>query len=158
MKHFFLIAPVALLLGCSSHNTTVTIPVASVPVQETGTVALRPQASAFRMSGDYADKVAVTFDGNGRLVYFPAPSDISAASRPVDLGNGWWLNRQGISANSVFTRWTFDEYKALKKTPSAREIKEAIIPGAYVTDMETLPVPASEAASRLEEIKALLNK
>lgn len=158
MKNFFLIAPVALLLGCSSHNNTITIPVASVPVQQTGMVAVRPQATAFRMSGDYADKVAVTYDSNGRLVYYPAPTDISKASRPIDLGNGWWLNRQGLSANSVFTRWTFDEYKALKKAPTAEEIKEALIPGACVTDMQTLPVPASEATSRLKEIKSLLNK
>ena len=99
------------------------------------------------MNGDYAANVAVTLNDDGSLAYYPAPSDITPDSAPFDLGNGWWLNRQGLSANSVFTKWTFDEYAALKTPPSREDIIEAIIPGARVTEMVQLPVKLSEALS-----------
>lgn len=104
-----------------------------------------PKASAFRMSGDYADKVGVTLNPDGTLAYFPAPTDITSQTPPVALGDGWWLNRQGISANSVFTKWTFDEYSSLEAVPSPEEIIAAVIPGAVVTEIVTLPLDIHEA-------------
>ena len=91
--------------------------------------------------------VAVTLNADGSLAYFPAPSDLTSASAPVEIGDGWWLNRQGLGPGSVFTKWTFDEYRALKSVPSAAEIKAAVIPGASVTEFKVLPVTASEAMS-----------
>ena len=109
-------------------------------------VGMLLNASVFKMNGDYADNVAVTMGVDGRLVYFPSPSDISASSKPVPVGEGWYLNRQGLGPGSVFTKWTFEEYKALESVPSPAEIIAAIIPGARVTEFETLPVTVSEAA------------
>jgi len=117
-----------------------------------------PKATAFRMSGDYADNVAVTTDQQGNVTYYPAPSDISESSRPVDLGDGWWLNRQGIGENSVFTKYTFNEYMRLKNVPSASELKAAVIPEAKVVEMVKLPYNINEAASHINEIKDYLNK
>ncbi|MDE7465098.1 MAG: hypothetical protein K2M59_01540 [Muribaculaceae bacterium] len=116
------------------------------------------KATAFKMSGPYADNVAVTLNADGTFAYYPAPSDISENSKPIDLGNGWYLNRQGITSNSVFTRYTFGEYAALKNAPSRDELKAAIIPGAKVTEWEQLPYTPSEALSHIPEIKALLAK
>lgn len=135
--------------GCSAHRQQ-TAAVEEAPLEIKvreigGGEAMMPRATAFRMSGDYADHVAVTLNPDGSLLYYPAPSDITANSAPYDLGDGWWLNRQGISANSVFTKWTFAEYAALKTVPTQQEIKDAIIPGARVTRMEQLPVSVSEA-------------
>lgn len=137
-----------LACGCT-HKTSADAP-APAPQQihlSGGTLSTLPKATAFQMSGDYADNVAVTLNADGSLLYFPAPSDITANSAPYPLGDGWFLNRQGLSANSVFTKWTFDEYRALGKAPSPQEIKEAIIPGARVTDMKLLPVSISDAIS-----------
>lgn len=106
---------------------------------------IMPKATVFRMSGDYADNVAVTFAPDGTLTYFPAPSDISPDCASLSLGDGWYLNRQGFGPNSVFTRWTFDEYSKLPSVPSPEEIKEALIPGARVTQMQRLNVSISDA-------------
>ena len=125
-----------------------------VKVYDSQPLAMVLKASAFRMSGDYADHVAVTFDGAGNLVYYPAPTDLTSSSVPVEIGNGWWLNRQGLGPNSVFTKWTFAEYRALKAVPSVEEIKNAVIPGACVTEFEKLPVSASSANN--EDPKSLL--
>lgn len=115
-----------------------------------------PKATAFRMSGDYADHVAITLSPDGQLQYFPDPSDITANSRPIDLGNGWWLNTQGISASSVFTTYTFEEYAKLKGVPSPEKLKAAVIPGARVTEMQQLPFSVSEARQNLDSIKSYL--
>ena len=134
----------------SAQENVQAIPIASKPL---GMVL---KASAFRMSGDYADKVALTIAAQGNITYFPAPSDLSAESAPLSLGDGWWLNRQGISANSVFTKYTFAEYMSLPSSPSPQELKQAVIPGAKVTEMIRLPFPASEASQKMTEIKEYL--
>lgn len=117
-----------------------------------------PKATAFKMSGDYAGNVAITVDSQGNLTYFPAPSDISTASEPVALADGWWLNRQGIGINSVFTKYTFAEYAALPSVPTIAELKEAIIPGARVTEVIQLPYNLNEAADNIPSINEFLQK
>lgn len=108
-------------------------------IQLTGrNTSMMPKATVFRMSGDYADHVAVTLNPNGSLAYFPAPTDLTANSKPYDLGDGWYLNRQGLGTNSVFTKWTFEEYRSLPSVPSQQEILNAIIPGAKVIAMSKL--------------------
>lgn len=158
MKKVFLssamaVAAAALTLGCSSQKNDSIRDNSVLPES----VEMKPnvlgseprgvvlKATAFKMSGDYAGHVAVTLDQCGDLVYFPAPTDLSDASAPVEIGNGWWLNRQGLGPNSVFTKWTFSEYRAMKSVPSPAEIKAAIIPGASVTEFRQLPISASEA-------------
>ncbi len=121
-----------------------------------GPVSLLPKATAFRMSGDYANNVAITLDSQGNLTYFPAPSDISPASAPVALAEGWWLNRQGIGINSVFTKYTFDEYAALPTVPTVAELKAAIIPGARVTEVVQLPFTIGEAADNIPAINEFI--
>ena len=120
--------------------------------------AMMPNATVFKMSGDYADKVGVTLNSDGTLAYYPAPADISALSAPYRLDDGWWLNRQGISSKSVFTKWTFEEYANLPATPTQQEIIDAIIPGARVTEMVTLPIPANEALSHPSDCNKYLKK
>ena len=112
-----------------------------------------PNATAFRMSGDFAGNVAITLSPEGEVIYFPAPSDITADSEPIDLGNGWWLNRQGIGQNSVFTKYTFAEYAALPEAPSIEQLKFAIIPGAKVTQFVELPMNINQAPLQLDEVK-----
>ncbi len=121
-------------------------------------VSTIPAATAFRMSGDYADHVAISLDDQGNITYFPAPTDISPDSAPLALTDGWWLNRQGIGANSVFTKYTFSEYAALPQVPTVAQLKEAIIPDARVTEMITLPYSINEAGSHVSEINDFLLK
>lgn len=162
-----MVLPVALGAGgCAKKNQQAQQPevvVAEAVPANRGLMNSKPmgqvlKTTVFRMSGDYADKVAVTFDGAGKLIYFPAPTDITAASAPVKLDNGWWLNRQGISSGSVFTKYTFEEYSKLEKVPTQAELKAAVIPGAKVIEFRTLPIPASEAMERLDEINTLLQR
>lgn len=167
MKITYLLAALAITPGvvaCSAQKKTSD----ETAQPETGSVVIGmsrnsrpigvlPKATAFQMNGDYADNVAINLNPDGSLAYFPAPTDITEASRPVDLGNGWWLNRQGISGRSVFTRYTFEEYAKLKNVPSVEELKKAIIPGSAVTAFQELPISAGEAMQNLDSIRSYVS-
>lgn len=153
MKTFGFILSLLILLpavvSCNKKETTrEEQPIVLSPVIREGKPAqAMPKATIFTMTGEYADKVGVTLNPDGSLRYYPAPSDITENSAPCPLKDGWYLNRQGLSANSVFTKWTFEEYAALPATPSREEIIDAIIPGARVAEMVEIPVSISQAMS-----------
>lgn len=136
--------------GADNNNEITAMPVNG------GGESFIPKATVFKMSGPYADHVAVTLDNNGELAYYPAPSDITANSAPVYLGDGWWLNRQGLGANSVFTTWTMAEYAKLPSTPSPVEIKAHIIPDARVTEFRKTSVAITDAMQNIARIKSEL--
>lgn len=136
--------------GADNNNEITAMPVNG------GGESFIPKATVFKMSGPYADHVAVTLDNNGELAYYPAPSDITANSVPVYLGDGWWLNRQGLGANSVFTTWTMAEYAKLSSTPSPAEIKAHIIPDARVTEFRKTSVAITDAMQNIARIKSEL--
>lgn len=104
-----------------------------------------PKTLLYRTSGNYNDRVPVQLGADGQLISFPAPTDIPADAQPIQLAYGWLLSRVGVSANSVFTRWTFEEYRALSQTPSPEEILKAVIPGAKVTMTMEAPMTHNEA-------------
>ncbi|MCM1070978.1 MAG: hypothetical protein NC210_08180 [[Clostridium] fimetarium] len=128
----------------------------SAPNERGSAPALIPKAVAYRMSGPYAANVPVTVNAAGEIVSYPAPSDLAPDSEPIDLGGGWWLDRRGVSDNSVFTRYTYAEYRALKTAPTIAELREAIIPGARVSDTFRLPMTTSEAVADPDAAKAVL--
>lgn len=115
-----------------------------------------PKAVAYRMTGDYANNVPITLTATGRIANYPAPSDITPSQKPVDLGNGWWLDRRGISDASVFTRYTYEEYSRLPQAPSPAELRKAIIPGARVVNATRLPMTLQDALSNPAAAKAAL--
>lgn len=170
-KTIFLSIPVLLMSACThkhvytvSEGKSETTPVKTESIRktlpyltgETGVVGVMPNATAFRMSGDYNNNVAVTLAPNGDLLYFPAPTDITADSEPISLGDGWWLNCQGFGANTAFTKYTFAEYAALTQTPSIEQIKLSIIPGAKVTEFVELPIKLNDAIQNPKAAAALL--
>lgn len=106
-----------------------------------------PKAVAFKMSGDYAEHVPMSLNPDGTLASYPAPTDITANSAPIELSGGWWLDRCGVSSSTVFSRYTLAEYAALESAPSPAEMVESIIPGARVTVVERLSMTPSEAVA-----------
>lgn len=119
--------------------------------------ALR-HAVIFKMSGDYADNVPVALSPNGQLLSYPAPSDLSEGSLPVRLCDGWWLDRTGVSTATVFTRWSYSEYMALPQAPTPAELLESVIPGARVTEVETIDMPVRAAAADTAAVNAIIRE
>lgn len=126
----------------SSMSATIDAPVSMVGPN----VQAMPSAIVYRTSADYADKVPVTLSPDGgKVVNYPAPTDLSANSTPILLGDGYLLDRRGIGRYTVFTTYTYDEYRRLKQAPTPDELLAAVIPGSGVTEIISLPVTASQA-------------
>ena len=174
-KLIYLIPLLTMVISCSHKTTAVSdsnvvagypgatsqVESSSQPEEKIESVRMKPRgfvpkATAFRMNGDFSDNVAITLDSEGNLIYFPAPTDITADSKPLELVDGWWLNRQGIGQNSVFTTYTFAEYSELPAAPSPEQLKKAVIPGSRVTQIYELPYPVGEAYDHISEINTLL--
>lgn len=121
-----------------------------------GPLSALPKACAYRMNGDYADRVPVTTGPDGSIASYPAVSDIHPGARPVALAGGWWLDRRGISSRSMFTRYTYSEYAALKQTPTPQQLKEAILPGARVVETVQLPFTLQQALADTAAVNSWL--
>lgn len=150
---------IAIIMAACSHKTSEnskTSLTASLPETSSKPRNVMPDATAFRMSGDFQNNVAISLSPDGEIIYYPAPSDITADSAPINLGEGWWLNQQGIGPNSVFTSYTFAEYAALPEAPSIQQLKLSIIPGAKVTEFIELPMKFNEASGNIDAVKKYL--
>lgn len=102
--------------------------------------AALPNVRIYRTSIDVDKYVPVTVNPvDGRIMAYPAPTDITGASMPVVLKDGWLLDRRGISPDTRFVRYTYSEYHDLSEAPSVAQLSEAIIPDARVTEIVELP-------------------
>lgn len=111
-----------------------------------------PKLHIYRTNGDYINNVPIMLSADGKsVVSFPAPSDISMQSLPLELSDGWLIDRRGVGGNSVFTRYTYEEYMNLSQTPSVAQLIEAVIPGSGVTEIVELPFNQSEAFGNSRE-------
>lgn len=144
-----LIAAIA-LAGCHSQKDTMQSNAASPAPSVAPAVQPQralPRAIVYRTSQPSADLVPVAMNSDGKtLASYPAVTDVSAAtSTPIQLGDGWMLDRRGIGPDAAFTGYTYADYAALKTTPSPAELIESIRPAIRVTDMYSLPITANEA-------------
>lgn len=114
-----------------------------------GTATALPKAIIYRTQHDYSNNVSVTMNtARTEIVSYPAPSDLRRGdgyATPLPLANGYWLDRRGVNANSVFLDYTFQEYASLEVTPTVAELKEHIIDRQPFTAMYALPLTASTA-------------
>lgn len=104
-----------------------------------------PDAILYKTAGDYRDNVPVRLNPDGTLQSYPAPTDIPADPRPLELKDGWLLSPLGISGNTVFTTYTYEEYRKLAATPTPGQLLKAVIPGSRVTVTTRIPMTTAEA-------------
>lgn len=146
------------LAGCGSHtaaDSTAYRPADEGPVAvAVGRKAARtpaaamPRATVYRTNGDFNRNVPVTLTADGKsIASYPAPTDLSDASLPIPLTDGWLLDRRGVGPRTAFTTFTYEQYMALPAPPSPEELMKALIPGARVTEAVALPMTPSAAAA-----------
>ncbi len=116
-----------------------------------------PKAVIYKTSGEYNNNVPVTLSDDGKqIVSYPAPTDLTDESTPVTLIDGWLLDRRGVSKNSVFTDYTYEQYRALEQAPSPQELLEHVIKGARVTAIIQMPMTTAEAVSDTAAVDSLI--
>ncbi len=135
-----------MMVGCSHRTTTDVVTVPTIKntarkepaerrkLDSQPVMALRPMM-VYKMSGDYADLVPVTLDSKGKIVSYPDPVDITEGCRPVALGDGWYLDRRGVSASSAFTDYTYAQYHALEQVPPMDTLQSHIVVRNAIVDI-----------------------
>lgn len=150
-----------LMMDCSSDRQQVAVvsdgatqPVSAVGFGPRSSMAM-PKAVIYRTNGDYNDNVPVTVnEQRTALMSFPAPSDITSHSMPVELGDGWLFDRRGgAGVNTVFLSYTYEQYAALKSTPSSSQLFAKVIPGSAVIQCVVTPVSFNDALADPEILK-----
>lgn len=159
MKHILPVLAAAAIAAssCASKKAQETPPVVAAPQGPAinGSVAALPRAAVYTMTGNYSRNIPVQLDRDGNIISFPAPSDVEG-QQPIALANGWWLDCRGVSANSVFTTYTYDEYAKLGSTPALAQIKASIIPGARVKEIRVLSMTPEQAKADTAAINAII--
>lgn len=124
-----------------------------------GHSSMIPKAVVYRTNGPFSDNVPIVMSASRKeIVSFPAPSDIHSDVAPVELAEGYLLDRHGIGINSVFTRYTYDEYSELPAAPSLNRLRQMVIPGAIVTDLVRLPFPLATALADTARVNRLIRQ
>lgn len=155
-------AATAFMFSCSSKEKVAAGERVDAPISvhaQTGattSVSAIPKARIYKTSVDCSGFVPVQIDANGKLISFPAPTDITDQSVPLPLAGGYLLDRRGISMNSRFTTWTWREYRALPIAPLADMIKSNLLEGAYVTEVVVLPMTLDEALADTAAVNQLI--
>lgn len=132
--------------------TTVTTTEMPIPGKmlggDTTTVKALPQAIIYKTNGNFNNCVPITLSANRKeIVSYPAPSDINSSALPIQLTEGFLLDRRGVGENTAFTRYTYSEYSTLAQAPSLKTLKESIIEGAEITEIIRLPMTTQEAVA-----------
>ena len=90
-----------------------------------------PEVLIYKTRADYRQYVPVILSPDKKaLISYPAPGDVfymGDLAYPVQLENGFLLDRRGISKDCAFLKWTYYEYSRLKVTPSQEEIMKMIL-------------------------------
>lgn len=135
--------------ACSQRTTDGDNRIVKAETILTGSSHARPSAIVYRTSRDYSRNVAVTLDvTRTRITSYPAPTDVrNGSAMPLNLGNGYLLDRRGIGPATAFLDITYDEYATLTKTPSPDSLINHVIDSAPFTDMYILPITAAQAVA-----------
>ena len=116
-----------------------------------GTAAALAPMIIYKTTGNYDNLVPVTMDETKtRITSYPAPGDLyyrGVLAMPQSLMEGYLLDRRGISANTVFTDYTYQEYAAMDKTPSIEELMSHIKYKDPFVELYRLKSPSSREIS-----------
>lgn len=147
--------PAGLLLSasCSRQSASAALPSADADA----TAAYLPKAVIYRTTGDCPELVPVSVDASGNaLISYPAPSDLSQASTPLQLADGWWLDRRGISPATRFTTYTYAQYSAMAEAPDPAEIMRHLDADCRIAEIRELPMDISAASADTAAVNRLI--
>lgn len=85
----------------------------------------------YKTKADYSNNIPITLnDKKDKIVSYPSIKDVIINGQPAlpdKLVNGFLLDNIGVSPNTVYTSYTFDEYAQLIEIPAIEELKKRII-------------------------------
>lgn len=129
---FSILAGTAILFSCSSSKK-------SGMHKNDGNMGISsPPAVIYKTRKDYSHNVPVTLSEDGsRVVSYPAQSDIRKGNTftyPTELSDGFLLDNRGISPNTAFLRFTYDDYYNMDNVPTAERMMNYILDKDPITE------------------------
>jgi len=101
--------------------------------------ATGPSVFIYKTRADYRQHVPVILSTDKKsLVSYPAPGDVffnGDLAYPLQLVDGYLLDRRGISKDCAFLKWTYFEYSRLASTPAPEEIMKLILDDYPLTEL-----------------------
>ena len=95
-----------------------------------------PPTIIYKTKKNYDKNVAIFLsDDKTKITGFPATTDVSAKNYPTVLKKGYLLDNRGIGKNVAFISMTYEEYAALRRTPSTAELENMIIDKDPIKEM-----------------------
>lgn len=142
----------------SSAQTAICNPVTDrAMVEKTPLGGMLALVIIYKTVGDYDNLVPVNLDSSGmHIASYPAPSDLKRGDKlltPVALDGGYLFDRRGISANTAFTDYTYEEYAGMDETPSVEELMEHV---KYVNPFSEMYVVKGLHNPSVEQLNAII--
>lgn len=126
------------VIACSSKNE-----VGQSDTNYASTVQKLPQTIIYKTKQDYSQFVPVQMDKERtKIVGYPSPQDLEKSGElqtPIILNKGFFLDRRGINANTVFIKVTYAEYAKMQKAPAISDMMEQIVDKYPFVEMYTCP-------------------
>lgn len=98
-----------------------------------------PRAIIYKTKADYFNYVPVTLtDDKSAITSFPGIKDIyykGELAYPTKLNNDFLLDNRGIDNNVAFLKYTYEQYAALKETPTSEDLFNNILEDDPITEM-----------------------
>ena len=90
-----------------------------------------PHAIIYKTKKDYYNLVPIIMsDDKTEIISYPGIKDIYYKGKlalPTRLDKGFLLDNRGINKNVAFTKYTYQQYAELSKTPKIEELSKNII-------------------------------
>lgn len=153
MKHFT-IALILIIVASSCNclkNKINDKPNQSYAVQRT---------TVYKTIGDFAHLVPITMNKNRtEIISYPAPSDLiinGKLTTPTQLKKGYLLDNRGVNINTVFLKFTYEDYSKMDKAPSLEELMKNIAERHPFTELINCG-PRSQFKDEIKEINRLID-
>ena len=118
MKFFHLLFIVCAILFIISCNCTKNNIAEFKPIEN----RMLQQVVVYKTTKDYSDFIPVQLNDEGtKIISYPAPEDVftdGKLAKPIALKKGYWLDKRGITKNTVFVNFTYEAYSKLTEAPS----------------------------------------
>ncbi|MCQ2279798.1 MAG: hypothetical protein MJZ49_03220 [Bacteroidales bacterium] len=141
MKKIFILSILAIgLMGCHSQKkvaeTQTAAPEPKQEVQKPAAVGVpSPPTFIYKTKKDYSQYVPVGY-ASKHITSYPDPRDVKVGDKlmtPTALADGYWLDNRGISTETAFLSYTYEEYAALPSVPN--DLYQKLLDTDPITEM-----------------------
>ena len=98
-----------------------------------------PPTIIYKTTKDFSKNIPVTLSvDKTKIVSYPAPGDIYFKGKlayPTELTKGYLLDNRGISINTAFIKYTYEEYSKLKEVPDLKTLYSLILDKDPIVEM-----------------------